>query len=133
MTSRNRLPGYGRPAGPVALVAVVAALVVAGTVLAVRRDPGAVPVLGAILSGAAVAGVLIVLVTVRSCGRAAREQAVQNLAAARRAEAVAADLRDEVLRLQSDLARLAARVEATRRRTREETSDDERPRSAAGS
>jgi hypothetical protein len=61
-----------------------------------------------------VVGVFLVLAAAHSCGRAAREQTRHTLGAARRAEAVAADLRDEVLRLQSDLARLAARVETAR-------------------
>jgi HAMP domain-containing protein len=118
VTSRNRFPGYGRSAGPVALVVAIAALVATAEVLAVQRDigAGAVTVLGLVLTGAAVVGVCVVLIAVRSSGRVSREHALQSLAAARRAEAVAADLRDEVLRLQSDLARLAARVETSHRR-----------------
>ena len=119
MTPKNLLPGRGRSASPIALVAAVALLVITGAVLAVRHDAGAgtVAVLGLVLSGAAVVGVCVVLVATCSSGRAAREHALQNAGATRRAEAVAADLRDEVLRLQSDLARLAARVEASHRRT----------------
>jgi uncharacterized membrane protein len=118
MTPKNPPPGYGRSAGPIALVAAVAVLVITGAVLAVRQDAdaGAVAVLGLVLSGAAVVGVNIVLVAACRSGRAVREHALQNVGAARRAEAVAADLRDEVLRLQSDLARLAARIETSHRR-----------------
>lgn len=121
MTWWNPTPDYGRQPvarrGPVTVVAAVAVLVVTGAVLAVRQDTAAsaVAVLGLVLSGAAVVGVGIVLVAVSSSGRAAREQTQQNLGAARRAEAVAADLRNEVLRLQSDLGRLAARVETSHR------------------
>ncbi|OLT09223.1 hypothetical protein BJF90_44485 [Pseudonocardia sp. CNS-004] len=97
---------------------MVVVLVVTGAVLAARNDTGAgaVSLLGLALSGAAVVGVCFVLMATHRSGRAARERALQNLGAARRAEAVAADLRAEVLRLQSDLARLAARVETSHRR-----------------
>jgi uncharacterized membrane protein len=120
VTSWNPLPEYGRrPAriGPVAVVGAVTALVTISGVLAVRHDTGAgaVAVLGLVLSGVAVIGVCLVLVAAYRSGRAAREQALQYLGVARRAEAVAADLRNEVLRLQSDLARLAARVETSHR------------------
>lgn len=119
MTSRNLLPGHGRSPGPVAFVAVIALLGITGAVLAVRSDAGVVALVGDILSGAAVVGVGLVLVAAFSAGRAVRAHAQQNLAAARRAEAVAADLREEVLRLQSDIARLAARVDTSHRRKRE--------------
>jgi hypothetical protein len=127
VTSRTPLVEYGRqhpPARPVlaagrqpALVAVLALLVVVGGVLAVWNDAGAsaVAVLDLVLSGAAVVGICLVLLTARSSARAARAQALRHLAAARRAEAVAAEVRDEVLRLQTDLARLAARVETSHR------------------
>jgi hypothetical protein len=133
VTSSNILPGYGRSAGPVALVAAIALLGITGAVLAVRGDAGVVALVGDVLSGAAVVGVGLVLVAAFSAGRAVRAQAQQNLAAARRAEAVAADLREEVLRLQCDIARLAVRVETSHRRKREDTTDDHRPRPGAGS
>jgi uncharacterized membrane protein len=135
VTSRDILPGYGRSAGPVAVVVAVAVLVITAALLAVRHDTGAgaVAVLGLVLSGAAVVGVCLVLIAARSSGHTARAHALQQLGAARRAEAVAADLRDEVLRLQSDLARLAARVEASHRRPARGDADDIRPRSGAGS
>jgi type VI protein secretion system component VasK len=118
VTSRNLLPGYGRSAGPIALLAAVAVVVITGAALAVRADAaaGAVAVLGLVLSGVAVVGICLVLIVARSSGRAARAHALRQLGAARRAEAVAADLRDEVVRLQSDLARLAARIETSHRR-----------------
>jgi hypothetical protein len=133
VTPRNIRPGYGRSAGPVALVAATALLGVTGAVLAVRGDAGVVALLGDVLSGAGVVGIGLVLVAALSAARVVRAQAQQNLAAARRAEAVAADLREEVLRLQCDIARLAVRVETSHRRKREDTTDDHRPGPVTGS
>jgi uncharacterized membrane protein len=94
-------------------LAVLAAVVAAAAVTAVRHDErtGAVALLSLGLSALALVEISLVLMAARRAERNTTEAALYDLDQGRRATAVAEDLRDEVQRLHADLARIAARVD----------------------
>jgi uncharacterized membrane protein len=93
-------------------LAVLAAAITVGVVMAIQRDAGAgvVAQLSLVLSGLALLEVSVVLMAARRWERHTTEAALYDLDQSRRATAVAEDLRSEVERLHADLARLAAQT-----------------------
>jgi hypothetical protein len=89
-------------------------------VLAIQRDDGAGAVarLSLVLSALALLEVSVVLMAARRRERNAAEAALYDLDQSRRATAVAEDLRAEVERLHTDLARVAAQADRSARRDR---------------
>ncbi len=100
-----------RVAGSWCFLAVVIIGTGAGAAVTVLRDSRAGPValLGLVLSALALVEVSLVLVAIRRADRIACDVARYHLDQARRAGAVVDELRDEVQRLRTDLARVAAR------------------------
>ena len=106
--ARDRLGSW-----PVALTGVT--VLGAGIVLDVRRGragPGVV--LGLMLCGLVILDLSLVLMAARRADRTASELASYQLASDRRSAATVADLRDEVDRLRTDVARLSARLQTSR-------------------
>ena len=100
-------------AGTWRYLAVLAAALVAGAAVAVRRDDraGAVALLGLGLSALALIEVSLVLMAARRAERNTIEAARYLLDQSRRAAAVTEDLRAEVQRLHADMARIVAQTE----------------------
>jgi hypothetical protein len=94
------------------LIVVVAGMVAgAAAVLPGDRHAGGLTDLAVGLSALAVAELSLVLMAGRRAERIATELALYNLDQARRATAIAQDLREEMQRLQADIARIAARTD----------------------
>ncbi len=94
---------------------LLAALVTAATIVAVRHDTAAGPVavLCLALSGLALVGLSLVLLVARRADRTAAQVALYDLESDRRRAAAVDELRDDVEQLRGDLARLVARLEAS--------------------
>jgi uncharacterized membrane protein len=102
--------------------AATSGLVAVGIVEAVRHDrqAGPVAVLGLVLSGLALVGLSLVLMTARRADRIAGELALHQLNSDRRAAAGIGEVQDEVEHLRADLARVTARLETSASMTRSE-------------
>ncbi len=94
---------------------LLALLVTAGIVVAVRHDTAAGPVavLGLASSGLALVGLSLVLLAARRADRTAAQVALYDLESDRRRAAAVDELRNDVEQLRGDLARLVARLEAS--------------------
>ena len=101
-------------------LALAVALVGAGIGAALAHDGRAGPAvaLGLILGGIAVVQLLLVLMAARRADRTAAELARNELESIRRAAAGIDDVRDEVVQVREDLARLIARLDIQRETTR---------------
>jgi uncharacterized membrane protein len=99
-------------------LALLATAITVAVVLAIRRDGGSGEVarLSLVLSGLALLEVSVVLMATRRRERNSAEAALYDLDQSRRATAVAEDLRGEVERLHTDLARIAAQTARSARR-----------------
>jgi hypothetical protein len=100
-------------AGSWTCMIVVAVVVAAGAAVAFRHDntPGGVAHVGAGVAVLALMEVSLVLVAARRAERIAVELALYHLDQARRATAIAEDLRSEMQRLHADVVRIAAYTE----------------------
>jgi hypothetical protein len=118
-TGRRLRPGeriadvFCRVAGPWAYLIMIAAGVLAGAAAALPHDShaGGLTRLGVGLSALALVEVSLMLMAGRRAERIATELALYNLDQARRATAIAEDLRGEMERLHADVARIAAHTE----------------------
>lgn len=101
-------------------LALAVALVGAGIGAALAHDGRAGPAvaLGLILGGIAVVQLLLVLMATRRADRTAAELARNELESIRRAAAGIDDVRNEVVQVREDLARLIARLDIQRETTR---------------
>ncbi|GAA4629643.1 hypothetical protein GCM10023196_051800 [Actinoallomurus vinaceus] len=98
------------------LGAVLVLVTVAATLTDLHvRDTNAVTTLDLIMPGLTLATASLVLMAIRHAVRAADERARSHLAAARRIEAAGGEILGELDQINSGLARLAARIETTRR------------------
>lgn len=93
--------------------AAAAGLAGAGIVVTLRRDGGdPFAVLVAVMSGAALVELSVLLMAARRADRTAGEVALYDLSSARREAAAVQELREEVERLRTELAALTARLQA---------------------
>jgi len=101
-------------------LALAVALVGSGIDTALVHDGRAGPAaaLGLILGGIAVVQLLLVLMAARRADRTAAELARNELESIRRAAAGIDDVRNEVVQVREDLARLIARLDIQRETTR---------------
>jgi uncharacterized membrane protein len=97
-------------------LALAVALVGVGIGVAIAHDSRAGPAaaLGLVLGGIAVVELLLVLMAARRADRTSAELALHELEAIRRAAAGIHEVRDEVVQLREDLARLVARLDTQR-------------------
>lgn len=93
-------------------VGVVAVLLMITAVLVRRHGHHVEAVLDLVVSGLALVTASLVLMAMRRIDRAASEQALYALRMARRAEAVAEEILNEVDQVNAGLVRVAARIEA---------------------
>jgi len=118
-TGRRLRPGehvvdvFCRVAGSWTYLIMVGIAVLAGVAVALSHDSraGGLTRLDVGLSALVLAAVSLVLMAARRAERIATELALYNLDQARRATAIAEDLREEMARLHTDVARIAAYAE----------------------
>jgi uncharacterized membrane protein len=101
---------------PVLVLAVT--VVGVGICVAVSHGDRTATVLGLVLAGIAVVELLLVLMAARRADKVVGELALDELESIRRAAAGIHEVRDEVVQVRADLARLVARLNAQRESAR---------------